>query len=74
MSWNYRIVHDEHGYYITDVFCDEHGDPEIWGERHTVLQGEDFEGLTFNVAKSSEALHKPVLKVVEDHLEEENQA
>ena len=71
--WNYRVVHDEDGYFVTDVYYDDAGQPHSWGERHFFLDGDTKDDLGFEVSAVTEAWAKPTLEVVDgDKLVETN--
>lgn len=63
MSWNYRIVKDEQGYFITDVYYKD-DEPHSWGERHNILDSETYENLTFQIDAVMKAYGEPVLYAV----------
>lgn len=63
MSWNYRVVKDEQGFHVTDVFYDKDGWPRSWGERHNILEGETFDELSFQIEAVQKAWAEPVLYV-----------
>ena len=62
MSWNYRVVRNEHGLRIFDVYYDEAGAPIATHEAPTYVYGETVDDLKAQLALMLEALDKPVIE------------
>jgi hypothetical protein len=61
MSWNYRIVKDNDGLRIFDVYYDEAGNPISTHEVPTYVYGDTVDDLRDQLALMSEALALPIL-------------
>lgn len=77
MSWNYRIlsevVGDHTEYFVAEVYYDSDGRPKAWSDREdfNALRGwDDAEDLRGTIKQVQEALAKPHLRVMGDHLSE----
>lgn len=58
--WNYRVVIDEEGAFVTDVYYTD-GKPDSWGELHPILYAETPSGLNGLNKMVQEAFEKPPL-------------
>lgn len=67
MSWNYRVIADEHNMlYIHRVYYDDNGDIKAWSESPSYACGEDLEILSKDFEWMSEAFKKPILKQISE--------
>ena len=62
MSWNYRVVRDDDGLRIFDVYYDEAGNPIGSNATPTYVYGETVEDLREQMNLMLEALALPILE------------
>lgn len=62
MNWNYRVVRNEDGLRIFDVYYDEAGQPISTHEQPTHVYGDTIEEMKEQLSLMLEALEKPVLE------------
>lgn len=64
VTWNYRVMQDETGYSIREVFY-ENGDVVAWTAVPVAVWGETLDALVWGLAKFNEAVQQPVLKIAD---------
>jgi len=62
MTWNYRVVRDEDGLCIFDIYYNEAGQAVASGIDPTYVYGDELEDLKARLMLMLEALEKPILE------------
>ena len=68
-EWEYRVVKEGQIYTIREVFYDTKGKPALWSDPEAP-QGVSAEELKKDIKWMLEAFKSPILKEVNNHLEE----
>lgn len=64
MTWNHRVIKTGEEYHLAEVYYNEGGKPNGWGE--PFMLAESMEGLQELLVQLKDALNRPVLDTEED--------